>query len=218
MTGVSLLALSVDPAAAATLSDWSDGTDIAARFAEANITVRSFTMPSGSMLPTLRPGDVLLADSRVAGQTPHRGDMIVFQASDSPSTYVKRVVGLPGDRVAMQDGRLVLNGTVVPWQAKGSLYTTLSLSNPVGAVAAEALPGELPYEIVDFNKQGHFDTTAEVTVPAGSVFVLGDNRDNSLDSRSMGPIAVDHIVGRTIYRLQPDAGWLVPRETVPGLD
>jgi len=220
LAGTALLALSAGRAAGATFGDWLDGADIAARFAAAGIPVKSYAMGSSSMMPTLGEKDVLLADLRAAGTMPGRGEIIVFRPPSPDTVFVKRVIGSPGDRVAVKAGRLVLNGKVVERRPKGRVELDLSLGPTPVSVYEEALSGVRPYEIAEMSDAGMLDDVSESVVPPGAVFVLGDNRDNSMDSRvaEMGPISIGNIVGRVVYRLRPNSGWLVPPETVPGLD
>lgn len=219
LAGSALLALSAGPAAAATFGDWVDGADIAARFVAAGIPVRSYAMGSTSMMPTLGENDVLLADLRTAGIVPGRGEIIVFRPPGPDTVYAKRVIGVPGDRVALKAGRLVLNGKAVERRPKGRVELALPLGPTQVSVYEEALSGVRPHEIVEMSDAGMLDELPERVVPPDAVFVLGDNRDNSMDSRvaAMGSIPIGDILGRVVYRLRPNSGWLVPPETVPGL-
>jgi signal peptidase I len=118
---------------------------------------QSFNIPSASMAPTLRVGDMVLADKTYyATHAPERGDIAMYLLpTDNSTIYVKRIVGLPGDRIAFRDGHVVLNG----------------------AVTAE------PF--ADFgDPKAYYNTTSEVVVPPDHLFVAGDNRANSSDSRS----------------------------------
>jgi signal peptidase I len=219
LTGTALLALSAGPAAAATFGEWLDGADIAARFVAAGIPVKSYAMGSSSMMPTLGDKDVLLADLRMGGTVPGRGEIIVFRPPGPDTVYVKRAIGLPGDRIALKAGRLVLNGKVVERRPKGMVEMDLPLGPTPVSIYEEALSGVRPYQISEMSDSGMLDEIPETMVPSDAVFVLGDNRDNSMDSRvaAMGPIPVGNIVGRVVYRLRPNSGWLEPPETVPGL-
>lgn len=219
LAGTALLGLSAGRAAAATLGDWLDGADIAARFVAAGIPVKSYAMGSSSMMPTLGEADVLLADLRAAGTVPGRGEIIVFRPPGPDTVYAKRVIGLPGDRIALKAGRLVLNGKVVERRPKGDMQLGLAFGPTLASIYEEVLSGVRPYRIAEASDAGMFNDVPERVVPPDTVFVLGDNRDNSMDSRApeMGPIPVGNIVGRVVYRLRPRSGWLVPPETVPGL-
>jgi signal peptidase I len=221
LAGTALLGLSAGPAAAAaTLGDWLDGADMVARFLAAGIPAKSYTMGSSSMMPTLGEDDVLLADLRMAGAVPGRGEMIVFRPPGPDTVYCKRAIGLPGDRVAMKAGRLVLNGKVVERRSEGNIELEMAMGPTRVAIYQEALGGARPYRIAEMSGVQIFDDVPERVVPPDTVFVLGDNRDNSLDSRSpdFGPVPVGNIIGRVVYRLRPSSGWLVPQKSVPGLD
>lgn len=133
-------------------------------------------IPSDSMAPTLRAGDHVLVDKiGLRNRSPARGDLVVFDSPAGDGLLVKRVAGVGGDQVGIEDGVLVVNGSPV----------------------AE------PY--LD---QGRVDGLyfGPVTVPAGRLFVLGDNRADSVDSRTLGPVAVHDVVGRVLIRLWPVGG------------
>ena len=136
---------------------------------------RSFNIASGSSLPTLQLRDYVMADVR--HPAPFAGDVILFRIQRYPNVdYIKRLVGLPGDRVQMRRGVLYLNGAAVPRTA---------IDGAAGRYR-ETLPNGRSYEILQKTENGPLDNTPEFVVPANSLFVLGDNRDNSLDSRAPG--------------------------------
>jgi signal peptidase I len=181
-----------------------------------------FNIPSGSMTPTLIVGDFVLAtkyaygydrysfpyslplfSGRIFASDPARGDIVVFRPSKNPTAdYVKRVVGLPGDRIQMQDGQLVINDhRVARERLKDSLNASACGLDPGAKVKRwrETLPNGVTYETYDCIDNGYYDNTLIYTVPSGHVFVLGDNRDNSTDSRVMsaiGYVPMDNLVGR----------------------
>ena len=152
---------------------------------------RSFWIPSESMLPTLRVGDVLMADTRHGGALPGRGDLIIFSVPRSPGTdYVKRVIGLPGDRIELRRGALLVNG------AEAARQRIDDQAAP-GQLFQETLPGGRTFAIARETSDGPANTMPAVVVPPGQVFVMGDNRDNSLDSRfaEFGTVPVAGIHG-----------------------
>jgi len=179
-----------------------------------------FSIPSGSMAPTLMVGDYVFAakyaygygrysfpfapswiSGRVLAGEPEHGDIVVFRTpKDTSVDYVKRVVGLPGDRIQMREGQLILNDRPV---------TRVALSETLAGTACggdlkvkrwrETLPSGVSYETYDCVDNGYLDNTNVFTVPPGHFFVLGDNRDNSTDSRmmsAMGFIPMNNLVGR----------------------
>jgi signal peptidase I len=183
-----------------------------------------FYVPSGSMEPTLLIGDTLLAlkypygysgaslpfqitlpeTGRVFGATPKRGDIVVFRSpADRSQAWVKRVVGLPGDRIQMRDGVLFINGKSVNLKPDG--VGAAEEDDGSGQPARryiETLPGGVSHTIFKIRDNGRFDNTPEVLVPPDRLFVMGDNRDNSADSRvsvregGVGLLPMDNLVGR----------------------
>lgn len=202
------------------------------------VAFEPFNIPSGSMIPTLLVGDYLfvskyaygysrhsmpfspeLFQGRIFGSLPARGDVAVFKyPRDNSTDYIKRIVGLPGDRIQMRGGRLFLNGQEVPREGLG-LYTVEG-DGPRMTVRRyrETLPaagGGAPvrHEILEASDDGQYDNTTEYVVPAGHVFAMGDNRDNSLDSREMnavGFVPVENLVGRAemiFFSVDGTAAW-----------
>ena len=133
---------------------------------------RSFNIASGSSLPTLQLRDYVMADVRHPAAD--AGDMILFRIQRYPNVdYIKRLIGLPGDRVQMRRGILYLNGAAVPRTA---------IDGAAGRYR-ETLPNGRSYDILQKTENGPLDNTPEFLLPANNLFVLGDNRGDSLDSR-----------------------------------
>jgi signal peptidase I len=151
-------------------------------------SVRPFTMPSASMEPTLRVGDHFIVDMRAfESRPPERGDVAIFRLPRSPETiFVKRVIGLPGDEVQLKGGLLYINGEAVPTTDAGN-YTYATVAPGTSAETArmkrEVLANRRAIVVLDSTPNGHFDNTAMFKVPPDNYFVLGDNPDNSTDSR-----------------------------------
>lgn len=153
---------------------------------------------SHSSQPTLRPGDAFMVKWTAPAQIA-RGDLIVFEAY-SQTAYVNRVVGLPGDRIQVRGGILHVNGSPV---------TRRPIERPAGSQEGgsyyeESLPDGAVHPIREVDDDEFGDNTQEHVVPTGHVFVMGDNRDNAQDSRYMGPIAFDRVLGRASYVLSED--------------
>ena len=183
-----------------------------------------FYVPSGSMEPTLMIGDALLASKfpygygtaslpmqinlpesgRVFAETPKRGDVVVFRwPGDTAQAWVKRVVGLPGDHIQMRQGQLFINDQPASLKPDGIGEAEDDNGGYEPAYRyIETLPNGVSHLIFKLRDNGRLDNTTEVTVPAGKLFVLGDNRDNSADSRvplregGVGLLPIDNLVGR----------------------
>lgn len=223
-----------------------------------SFVVQPFNIPSGSMLPTLYIGDYLMVakwpygysrysfpfgfpsfDGRIFGHLPKRGDVVVFHHPVEGEDLIKRVIGLPGDTVAMSNGQLILNGRAVERRPLPPSQVPVSPNSPcrvvppaIPVVAAvrggsyclyraylETLPGGPSYTVLDQVDHGPADDFAPVRVPPGRIFLMGDNRDDSLDSRfpafegGVGMVRVDHLIGRaliTFWSTDGGASYLKP--------
>ncbi|CCD87391.1 Signal peptidase I (SPase I) (Leader peptidase I) [Bradyrhizobium sp. ORS 285] len=182
-----------------------------------------FNIPSGSMKATLLVGDYLFVSKysygyshfsipqspnifsgRIFGSEPRRGDIVVFRLpKDTEIDYIKRVIGLPGDRIQMRDGLLYINDTPVQRERLSDFVG----EDPCGTADSiarvkrwkETLPNGVSYESLDCFDHGPYDNTDVYTVPPGNFFMMGDNRDNSTDSRvptAVGYVPFENIIGR----------------------
>lgn len=201
-----------------------------------------FNIPSGSMKPTLLVGDYLFVNKWVYGYSRHsllfswppfegriwsapveRGDIVVFKVpTDNKTDYIKRIIGLPGDRIQMKEGRLYINGEQVKREDDGEW--TDEDGNTLKRYT-ETLPGGRQHVIVERNDNDSYDNTEEFVVPAGHYFGMGDNRDNSSDSRAwrdangspMHYIPEENVVGRAsfiFYSTRANTLWKV-WESIP---
>jgi signal peptidase I len=206
-----------------------------------SLVVAPFNIPSGSMLPTLYIGDYLAVakwpygysrysfplgfppfGGRIFEHLPHRGDVVVFRHPGEDADLIKRVIGLPGDTVAMQRSELILNGQPLarqelpPYSMPISANTPCKVVPPAARMVAEVngrayctypayretLPGGPTYTVFDQVDGGPADDFGPVRVPAGHFFLMGDNRDDSLDSRfsaaegGIGMVPVENLIGR----------------------
>lgn len=207
-----------------------------------------FWIPSGSMKPTLLVGDFIFVnkfvygyskyscpfsicpiENRLFGSSPDRGDVVVFRHPVNGKDFVKRLVGMPGDLIALKDGKLLINNTEVSYT---KVEDFLEIKKPQGPLASiprcknspvpldsdciksqltEHLPGGTSHLVLDI---GEFfgDNTAEFTVPDNNYFFLGDNRDNSLDSRfqkisgGVGFVPSKYLIGRVDKVIFSSAG------------
>jgi len=182
------------------------------------------------------PFDAPLMEGRVLASMPERGDIVIFKHPLDSSDYIKRVIGLPGDTVGVIGGQIVLNGELVPRAAMADFEIAVSPNTTCAwggnriiradgsAVCAyarfrETLPGGRQYEVLDFGLTGA-DSMLPVTVPGGHMFVMGDNRDNSRDSRfpasvgdAVGLVPLENLVGEAsviMWSTDGSAEWLKP--------
>jgi signal peptidase I len=180
-----------------------------------------FNVPASSMMPTLLVGDYFFASKfpygysrfslpfspplfsgRILGSEPQRGDIVVFRLpKDERTDYLKRVVGMPGERIQMKEGMLYINDVPVKREPLADFAGDAcgSGAGPMVRRWREILPNGVSYETLDCVANGFLDNTSVYTVPAGHYFMLGDNRDNSTDSRvlsSVGYIPLENLIGR----------------------
>jgi signal peptidase I len=163
------------------------------------IPIRSYSIPSASMEPTLHIGEYLFANMwAFQDQEPARGELVVFRLPRDPSTiYIKRVVGLPGEKVQVKNGILQIDGRAVPTVDAGT-YTPPE-SSKEGRLKRETLPNGVSVTTLDMTDNGFYDNTQVYQVPQGHYFMLGDNRDNSTDSRALshvGHVPRTSVIGR----------------------
>jgi signal peptidase I len=195
-----------------------------------------FWIPSSSMKSTLLIGDFLFVNKfaygysryscpfsmcpitgRILGREPERGDVIVFRHPVIGEDYIKRLIGLPGDKVQIKDGLIYLNGTQVPQVDDGIFTEIMEPQGPMGSMprcanspvglggdcelfrARETLPNGVTHTVLNINESAS-DNTGVFEVPEGHYFFMGDNRDNSRDSRfpEVGYVAEDLVVGKAV--------------------
>jgi signal peptidase I len=178
-----------------------------------------FNIPSGSMKETLLIGDYLFVSKlsygysrfsfpfspnvfsgRIWGAEPKRGDVAVFKLPrDNSTDYIKRVIGLPGDEIQMKNGQLFINGQGIPKEAAGDFTTWEDGQERTIPVFDETLPNGVKYKVLDSDPNGPYDNTGVYKVPPGHYFMMGDNRDNSTDSRvrsAVGFVPYENFIGR----------------------
>ena len=187
------------------------------------VLFQPFTIPSASMEPTLLEGDYIIVskysygysrhsipfsppilDGRIFERGPQRGDIIVFKLPrDGHTDYIKRLVGLPGDRIQVKDGALYVNGQAVARKALGPVAVETDYGFTRQALRyEETKPNGQHYTTYDFGPDGDVDNTGVFVVPEGHYFFMGDNRDNSLDSRvppelqGVGMVPAENLVGK----------------------
>ena len=214
-----------------------------------------FSIPSESMLPKLWNGDYLLASKwsygvsshslpfgvplipgRIFASEPDRGDVVIFKHPIDGTDYIKRVIALPGDSIALVDGQILLNGELIEREAMPDFEIPMSVNtscawggteatNAAGEAVCrytrfrETLPGGASYEVLDFGNTPA-DSMPPKIIPEGHMFVMGDNRDNSRDSRfeahagdAVGIVPQDNLVGEAsvlMWSTDGSSEWVKP--------
>jgi signal peptidase I len=187
------------------------------------VAYEPFNIPSGSMIPTLLIGDYLfvskfsygysryslpfglpLFPGRILFRSPQRGDVVVFKLpTDNSTDYIKRVIGLPGDSIQMKAGQLYINGTEVPRKRIADyLYPEGDGTLVPMRQYIETLPNGVQHRIIKLGNDGPLDNTQVYHVPPRDYFMMGDNRDNSEDSRvltAVGYVPAENLVGRAQF-------------------
>jgi len=171
-----------------------------------------FRIPSSSMVPSLLIGDFILVNKFSYGLRlpvlntkilrigePKRGDVLVFRGPKEPNiNFIKRVVGLPGDKIEYRDKQLIINDEPVPQVPLGAYIGTGSNQDPIArTLISEQLPGREHKMLLSSNEAPYGFSTW--TVPAGNYLVMGDNRDNSSDSRVFGFLPEENLVGKAMF-------------------
>ncbi len=186
------------------------------------LAFQPFTIPSASMEPTLFQGDYILVSKfaygysryslpfsppvlqgRVLARDPQRGDVVVFKLPrDTRIDYIKRLIGLPGDRIQMRGGVVYLNGKAVPREELAPVTELSAFGYPHQVERyKETLPNGKSYVTYSYGSDGQVDNTGVYEVPAGHYFFMGDNRDDSQDSRfpeavGVGYVPFENLVGK----------------------
>lgn len=174
-----------------------------------SFVVEPFKIPSSSMLPTLKVGDFILVnkfeyglrfpllDWRFTdGDAPQRGDVIVFEyPRDESVDYIKRIVALPGDRVAFRDRQVFVNGEKVPTTLEGQYVFRGSGGRMIRAKRYQERVPAHAYHVLYTDEGQSREVSPAIRIPKGEYFVLGDNRDNSKDSRYWGTVPAENILG-----------------------
>jgi signal peptidase I len=187
------------------------------------VAYEPFNIPSGSMVPTLLVGDYLfvskfsygysryslpfglpLFSGRIFFHSPERGDVVVFKLpTDNSTDYIKRVIGLPGDHIQMKSGILNINGQPVPRRRiEDYLYQEGNGAVIPLAQYIETLPNGVQHRIIEMSDNGPLDNTQEYVVPPRDYFMMGDNRDNSQDSRvlsAVGYVPAENLIGKAQF-------------------
>ena len=189
-----------------------------------------FNIPSGSMIPTLLVGDYLFVNKNSYGYSkysfpfalapisdrifysePKRGDILVFRLpTDTSVDYIKRVIGLPGDTIQVKKGILYINDTPVKRQFKKNIMQGKGELMLEHKLYDETLPNGVVHEIIELSDSEEADNTIKYTVPENHFFMMGDNRDNSVDSRfldKVGYVPKTHLIGHASFIFYSNNGY-----------
>mgnify|MGYP001475098095 FL=1 len=172
--------------------------------------IEPFQIPTGSMIPTLNVGDFILVNKYAYGirlpvigtkivsiDDPKRGEVMVFIPPHENKYYIKRVIGLPGDTVRYENKTLFINGEEIQKDYVKNITVDTSIGGLAGTLSSETLGSVIhPTQHIDVAGGRRLRTTW--VVPGGHYFMMGDNRDNSADSREWGPVSEENIVGKAI--------------------
>jgi len=199
-------------------------------FSVRSCALEPFNIPSGSMIPTLLVGDYLFVNKnsygyskysfpfglapisdRVFYSEPKRGDIVVFRLPTNTSIdYIKRVIGLPGDKIQVKNGILHINGEPVKRTFKKIVFEERNGQKTEHRLYDETLPNGLVHEILEVSDTEIQDNTIEFIVPENHFFMMGDNRDNSLDSRwldKVGYVPKTHLIGKAGFIFYSNNGY-----------
>ena len=203
---------------------------VLAALAIRSLAFEPYNIPSSSMVPTLLIGDYLfitkfdygysrhsfpfslpiIPKGRLFYVQPERGDVVVFKKPPENKTdYIKRIIGLPGDTVQVKDGRLYINNQIVPREDQGQEYWDTEAGRQLYTRYLETLPNGVVHDIYELTDNNIYDETDPIEVPEGHFFMMGDNRDNSLDSRYFGLVPAENLEGkaRIIFYSTNGDGW-----------
>ena len=185
--------------------------------------IEPFQIPTGSMIPTLKVGDFILVNKYAYGvrlpvigtkiidvADPQRGEVMVFIPPHENKYYIKRVIGLPGDTVRYEDKNLYINGELIDKEYVEDIEVDTSIGDLPGSLYTETIGG-VEHFTQHIDAAGRSRARTTWVVPGGHYFMMGDNRDNSSDSREWGPVPEKDIVGKAIaVWMHKDPGFSLP--------
>lgn len=205
---------------------WGFGLALIVALMIRSFAFEPYNIPSSSMVPTLLVGDYLfiskypygysrhsfpfslplIPQGRILDKMPERGDVVIFRMTpqimptlDTSIDYIKRVIGLPGDTIQMKEGRLYINDKMVDRQLIGKEKATVEGGEIEYTKYVETLPNGVLHEIYEIDDTMQKDDTPPIVIPEGYFFAMGDNRDNSYDSRFFGAIPLVNLEGRAEF-------------------